>query len=33
MMERPNITIEAAWDEINDRKGCMVDGVFIKDGD
>lgn len=25
--------IEAAWHEIKDRKGRMVDGVFIKDGD
>lgn len=25
--------IEAAWQEIKDRKGRMVDGVFIKEGD
>lgn len=25
--------IEAAWDEIKDRKGRMVDGVFIKEAD
>ena len=25
--------IAAAWDEIKDRKGRMVDGVFIKEGD
>jgi len=25
--------IEAAWSEIKDRKGRMVDGVFIKEGD
>jgi NTP pyrophosphatase (non-canonical NTP hydrolase) len=25
--------IDAAWDEIKDRKGRMQDGVFIKDGD
>jgi NTP pyrophosphatase (non-canonical NTP hydrolase) len=25
--------IEAAWNEIKDRKGRMQDGVFIKDGD
>lgn len=25
--------VEAAWDEIKDRKGRMVDGVFVKDGD
>jgi NTP pyrophosphatase (non-canonical NTP hydrolase) len=23
--------IAQSWDEIKDRKGCMVDGVFIKD--
>lgn len=22
-----------AWDEIKDRKGKMIDGVFVKDGD
>ena len=25
--------IESAWTEIKDRKGRMVDGVFIKEGD
>ena len=25
--------IEYAWDQIKDRKGRMVDGVFIKSGD
>lgn len=25
--------IAAAWDEIKNRKGRMVDGVFIKEGD
>lgn len=25
--------IEAAWNEIKDRKGRMQDGVFIKEGD
>jgi NTP pyrophosphatase (non-canonical NTP hydrolase) len=25
--------IEAAWNEIKDRKGRMVDGVFVKEGD
>lgn len=25
--------INAAWEEIKDRKGRMVNGVFIKDGD
>lgn len=25
--------VEHAWNEIKDRKGCMVDGVFIKEGD
>ena len=25
--------IESAWAEIKDRKGRMVDGVFIKEGD
>ena len=25
--------IAAAWSEIKDRKGRMVDGVFRKDGD
>lgn len=25
--------IELAWEQIKDRKGRMVDGVFIKEGD
>lgn len=25
--------IESAWQEIKDRKGRMVDGVFVKDAD
>lgn len=25
--------LERAWDEIKDRKGRMVDGVFVKEGD
>ncbi|MBP2621149.1 MazG-like family protein [Streptococcus panodentis] len=25
--------LEAAWNEIQDRKGKMVDGVFVKEGD
>ena len=25
--------VQAAWDEIKDRKGCMIDGVFVKEGD
>lgn len=25
--------IEAAWQEIKDRKGCMVNGTFIKESD
>lgn len=35
--ERNNVTIEEcllnAWDDIKDRKGKMVDGIFIKEGD
>ena len=35
--ERNNLTIEQclekAWDDIKDRKGRMVDGVFVKEGD
>jgi NTP pyrophosphatase (non-canonical NTP hydrolase) len=29
----PEECIDHAWDEIKDRKGRMVDGVFIKEGD
>ena len=25
--------IAAAWDEIKDRRGRMIDGVFVKEGD
>jgi len=35
--ERNNLTIEQclekAWDDIKDRKGKMIDGVFVKEGD
>ena len=35
--ERHNLTLkeclEKAWDDIKDRKGKMVDGIFIKEGD
>jgi NTP pyrophosphatase (non-canonical NTP hydrolase) len=35
--ERNNLTIEQcleqAWDDIKDRKGKMVDGVFVKEAD
>ena len=35
--ERNNLTLkeclEKAWDDIKDRKGKMVDGIFIKEGD
>lgn len=35
--ERNGLTIEEclekAWDDIKDRKGTMVDGVFVKEGD
>lgn len=35
--ERNNVTLEEcllnAWDDIKDRKGKMVDGIFIKEGD
>ena len=35
--ERNGLTIEEclekAWDDIKDRKGVMVDGVFVKEGD
>jgi uncharacterized protein YabN with tetrapyrrole methylase and pyrophosphatase domain len=25
--------LETAWDDIKDRKGRMVDGIFVKEGD
>jgi len=25
--------MQKAWDDIKDRKGKMIDGVFIKEGD
>ena len=35
--ERNNVTLEEcldqAWNDIKDRKGRMVDGIFIKKGD
>ena len=35
--ERNNVTLEEcleqAWEDIKDRKGRMVDGIFIKKGD
>ncbi|MDG2139812.1 MAG: MazG-like family protein [Flavobacteriales bacterium] len=35
--ERNNLTLEEclerAWDDIKDRKGKMIDGIFIKEGD
>lgn len=35
--ERNNLTLEEclerAWQDIKDRKGKMVDGIFIKEGD
>ena len=35
--ERNKVTLEEcllkAWDDIKDRKGKMVDGIFIKEGD
>lgn len=37
IMERNNINIkdclETAWMDIKDRKGKMVDGIFVKEGD
>ena len=37
IIERNNLTLEEclqkAWEDIKDRKGRMVDGVFIKSGD
>jgi NTP pyrophosphatase (non-canonical NTP hydrolase) len=35
--ERNNLSItrclEQAWEDIKDRKGKMIDGVFVKEGD
>ena len=35
--ERNNLTLEEclerAWQDIKDRKGKMIDGIFIKEGD
>ena len=35
--ERNGLTIEdcleQAWNDIKDRKGKMVDGIFVKEGD
>ena len=25
--------IKRAWDDIKDRRGVMIDGIFIKEGD
>ena len=25
--------VQAAWDDIKDRKGRMIDGVFVKESD
>jgi hypothetical protein len=37
IMERNNISmadcLEKAWNDIKDRKGRMVDGIFVKEGD
>jgi hypothetical protein len=37
IMERNNISLEecleVAYNDIKDRKGKMVDGVFVKEGD
>ena len=37
IIERNNLTLEdclvKAWDDIKDRTGRMVDGVFVKSGD
>jgi len=37
IMERNNLDIkeclEVAWDDIKDRKGKMVDGIFVKESD
>ena len=35
--ERNGLTLEdcmqRAWEDIKDRKGKMIDGIFIKEGD
>jgi NTP pyrophosphatase (non-canonical NTP hydrolase) len=37
IMERNGLSfddcLEVAWDDIKDRKGKMVDGIFVKEGD
>ena len=37
IMKRNNITMEeclqVAYDDIKDRKGKMIDGIFVKEGD
>ena len=37
IMERNNLAmtdcLEVAWVDIKDRKGRMVDGIFVKEGD
>ncbi len=37
IMERNGISmvdcLEQAWNDIKDRKGKMVDGIFVKEGD
>ena len=37
IMERNGVTMSeclaVAWNDIKDRKGCMVDGVFVKEAD
>ena len=37
IMERNNLTMKewlaVAYDDIKDRKGKMIDGIFVKEGD
>ena len=37
ILKRNNLTmencLEVAWNDIKDRKGKMVDGIFVKEGD
>ena len=37
IMKRNNISMEeclqVAYDDIKDRKGTMIDGIFVKEGD